>query len=215
MITGMDESAAPTRERILDAAIDLFGRKGYSATSVGEIEEAAGLVPRSGGLYKHFPSKRALLDAAVQRRAQVAERAGEIVTSLLRGDIRSELRGYGGGSLQIIRDDQSLLRIIMREGDGAPELRDEFNDRIVRRGHASTVDWLRLAAERTGATDADIDGLATLILGWIINHCVLDTLFGESPVCMSDERFLDLWTDSTLKLLEANGLVDDPKEGSR
>src|SRR5690349_17475077 len=61
---------APTRERILDAAVELFGRQGYTRTSVGEIEAAAGLVPRSGGLYKHFPSKRALLEAAVTLRAQ-------------------------------------------------------------------------------------------------------------------------------------------------
>ena len=55
-----------TRERILAAAVELFGRQGYHGTSVGEIETAAGLVPRSGGLYKHFPSKAALLEAAIE-----------------------------------------------------------------------------------------------------------------------------------------------------
>jgi AcrR family transcriptional regulator len=209
------DTAAPTRERIVDAAVELFGSKGYSATSVGEIESAAGLVPRSGALYKHFESKRALLDAAVARRASVAKRAGELVGELLVGDVRKEARLYGHGSLRIIRDDQALLRIVMREGDNFPELRDEFQDRIVSRGHASTAEWLRLAAQRTGAPQADLDGLAALLLGGIINHCVLDTLFGAPPGGLSDEDFLDVWTDSTLKLLGAHGLVaDDPKEGS-
>jgi AcrR family transcriptional regulator len=209
------EAVTPTRERILDAAVELFGRKGYSATSVGEIEAAAGLVPRSGGLYKHFESKRALLDAAVARRARVAERAGEMVDELLRGDLRAEARLYGQGSLRIIRDDQALMRIVMREGDNSPELRDAFQQRIVSRGHASTVEWLRLAVARTGAPEPDLDGLAALILGSVINHCVLDTMFGEPPGGLSDEEFIDVWTDSTLKLLGAHGLVaDDPKEGS-
>jgi AcrR family transcriptional regulator len=208
-------TAAPTRERILDAAVELFGSKGYSATSVGEIEAAAGLVPRSGALYKHFASKRELLDAAVARRARVAERAGEMVGELLKGDIRREARLYGQGSLQIIRDDQALLRIVMREGDNFTELRDAFHERIVSRGHASTVSWLRMAAARTGAPEPDVNGLAALLLGAIINHCVLDTLFGEPSGGLSDDAFLDVWTDSTLKLLEAHGLVaDDPKEGS-
>jgi AcrR family transcriptional regulator len=208
--------SAPTRERILDAAVELFGRQGYSGTSVGEIEAAAGLVPRSGGLYKHFASKRALLEAAVARRARVAEDAGEQVDTALVGDVRAELRTVGRASLRIVADDQALMRIVMREGDGFPELRDEFYGRIVDRGQRSFVTWLRLAARRTGAPEPDLDALASLILGSIINHCVLSTLFGHAAGDVSDERFLDTWTDSTLKLLEAHGLVGDeqaPKEG--
>jgi AcrR family transcriptional regulator len=209
-------ASVPTRERILDAAVELFGRQGYSGTSVGEIEAAAGLVPRSGALYKHFASKRALLDAAVARRARAAERAGEIVDKLSSGDLRAEARLYGEGSLRIIRDDQSLMRIVMREGDNFPDLRDAFRERIVNRGHASTVEWLRLAAARTGTPEPDLDGLAALVLGSVISHCVLDTLFGKSPGGLSDDEFLDTWTDSTLKLLEAHGLVaDNPKEDFR
>jgi AcrR family transcriptional regulator len=205
----------PTRERILDAAVELFGRKGYSAASVGEIEAAAGLVPRSGGLYKHFASKRALLDAAVDRRAAVAEHGREIAESVLRGDIRAEAREFGAASYRIIAADQAVLRIVMREGDNFPELRDEFHTRIVSSGHASTVMWLRKAVELTGAPEPDLDGLAALLLGSIIDYCVLDTLFGRPAGDLSEERFLDVWTDSTIKLLEAHGLVaDDPKEGS-
>lgn len=209
---------APTRERILDAAVELFGRQGYSRTSVGEVEAAAGLVPRSGGLYKHFPSKRALLEAAVTRRAKVAEQAGEQVDATATGDARAELRTMGRLSLRIVADDQALMRIVMREGDNFPELRDEFYERIVSRGQRSVVAWLRLAAERAGTRrpDLDVDALASLVLGSIINHCVLSTLFGHAAGDVSDERFLDTWTDSTLKLLEAHGLVSDdptPKEG--
>jgi AcrR family transcriptional regulator len=205
----------PTRERILDAAVELFGRKGYSATSVGEIETAAGLVPRSGALYKHFASKRALLDAAVDRRAAVAQHGREIAESVLRGDVPAEAREFGLGSLRIIDADQALLRIVMREGDNFPELRDEFHARIVSSGHASTVLWLRKAVELTGAPEPDLDGLAALLLGSIIDYCVLDTLFGRPAGDLSRERFLDVWTDSTIKLLGAHGLVaDDPKEGS-
>ena len=41
------ERPAPTRERILDAAVELFGRQGYSATSVGEIESGVEAVSGS------------------------------------------------------------------------------------------------------------------------------------------------------------------------
>lgn len=212
------EGQVPTRERILDAAVELFGRQGYSGTSVGEIEAAAGLAPRSGALYKHFASKRAVLEAAVSRRARVAEAAGEVVDATFSGDVRAELPMVGRASLRIIADDQALMRIVMREGDTFPELRDEFFGRIVSRGQASTVAWLRLAAKRTGAPEPpDVEALAGLILGSVINHCVLTTLFGQAADDVSDERFLAAWTDSTLKLLDAHGLVTTeptPEEGT-
>ena len=40
-----DRSAAA--QRIVDEAMRLFGEKGYAATSVGDIEAAAGLTPRA------------------------------------------------------------------------------------------------------------------------------------------------------------------------
>ena len=52
----MTTETQPTRERILLAARRLFAEQGYKGTSVGEIEAAAGLSPRAGALYKHFPS---------------------------------------------------------------------------------------------------------------------------------------------------------------
>ncbi len=204
------DPAAPTRERILEAAVELFGRQGYSGTSVGEIEAAAGLAPRSGALYKHFESKRSLLEEAVARRARVAEAAGETIDATLSGDVRTELPLVGRVSLRIVADDQALMRIVMREGDTFPELRDEFFGRIVSRGQASTVAWLRLVAKRAGAPEPpDVEAFAGLMLGSIINHCVLTTLFGQPAGGVSDERFLTTWTDSTLTLLDAHGLVPD------
>lgn len=44
----------------------LFGEQGYSATSVAQIEAAAGLRPGAGGLYAHFRSKEALLRAGLE-----------------------------------------------------------------------------------------------------------------------------------------------------
>ncbi|HEY3008994.1 MAG TPA: helix-turn-helix domain-containing protein, partial [Micromonosporaceae bacterium] len=53
-------TALSTKDTIVAAAMELFGRQGYHATTVAQIEAAAGLSAGAGGLYRHFPSKRAL-----------------------------------------------------------------------------------------------------------------------------------------------------------
>lgn len=52
-----------TRQALLDAALELFARQGYSGTSVRQIAEAVGV--RDSALYAHFDAKRQLLETLV------------------------------------------------------------------------------------------------------------------------------------------------------
>ncbi len=60
--------AAATPERILDAAISSFGAQGYDATSLDAL--AGGLGVRKQTILYWYPSKEALLGAAVDRTGQ-------------------------------------------------------------------------------------------------------------------------------------------------
>ena len=67
----------PRRELLLQAAADLFSAKGYHAVGIDDIGAAAGI---SGpGVYRHFPSKVAILEALCDRAlASMLEGAREI-----------------------------------------------------------------------------------------------------------------------------------------
>ena len=54
-----------TREALVDAAGELFGRAGYAATSIDEIVAAAGVT--KGAMYHHFPDKEALFKAVFEK----------------------------------------------------------------------------------------------------------------------------------------------------
>jgi len=58
------ERAARTRVEILEAAITLFARRGYLATTMAELAKAIRMTP--GALYWHFPTKEDLLLAAIE-----------------------------------------------------------------------------------------------------------------------------------------------------
>ncbi len=53
-----------TRQRILEAALELFSVQGFEATSISQIASAVGI--RKASLYSHFESKQAILDALVR-----------------------------------------------------------------------------------------------------------------------------------------------------
>src|ERR1700734_2295321 len=57
--------ARANRSRILDAAEEVFGRGGTSA-STGEVARLAGV--GIGTVFRHFPTKAALLEAVLVRR---------------------------------------------------------------------------------------------------------------------------------------------------
>jgi AcrR family transcriptional regulator len=50
-----------TKERILNASIDLFSKKGYKDVSVREIAKAVGI--KASSLYKHYQSKEDILES--------------------------------------------------------------------------------------------------------------------------------------------------------
>lgn len=59
------EEALETREKILDAAIDIFFENGVSASSLNEIALRAGVT--RGAVYWHFKNKRDIFDALHER----------------------------------------------------------------------------------------------------------------------------------------------------
>lgn len=59
-------------ERIMEAAADVFAEAGFAQTSMDAIAEASGT--SKGGLYFHFPTKRVLFLALLERVAQLLQR---------------------------------------------------------------------------------------------------------------------------------------------
>jgi AcrR family transcriptional regulator len=62
------EVGSSARQRILDAAYELFSRRGIQAVGVNEVIERAGVATAT--LYRHFPSKEKLVLAFLDLREQ-------------------------------------------------------------------------------------------------------------------------------------------------
>ena len=61
-----------TKQRILDAALELFSDHGFDTVSVGQIAKAVGI--KAPSLYNHFSGKQAIFDAIFEATAAQYER---------------------------------------------------------------------------------------------------------------------------------------------
>ena len=111
-------SAAERRERILDAATEVFAEHGYAAASMGEIASRAGVV--ASVIYDHFPSKRELHIELLQIHGE-----GLIRRSIdeIEGDVperiqRSSLEAY----FRFVEEDPFVWRFLFRDPPADPEI---------------------------------------------------------------------------------------------
>ncbi len=65
------EAQARTRRRLIDAAAEVFGDKGFRASSLTDVAERAGYT--IGAVYSNFASKDELFHALMRERLQMAE----------------------------------------------------------------------------------------------------------------------------------------------
>lgn len=70
---GPYRQSSARRDKILDAAVEVFAREGYNAGSIRKVAEVAEV--SEGGLLHHFPTKAKLLSAVLEHRDARAEAA--------------------------------------------------------------------------------------------------------------------------------------------
>jgi AcrR family transcriptional regulator len=202
----MTEVQAPTRDRIVSAARQLFAERGYNGTSVGEIEAAAGLSPRSGALYKHFPSKRAVMAAVMAQHSDAVREMDSRLELMPVGDLRAELALTARWGLAELRREHELTRIVMKEGERFPELAKAFQEAIVMRGHRMTAAWLIRRVQREGGHIEDADAFASVATDSLVGYTLQEVLFGPSPAGVDEERFLAAWVETTHAMVRS--LID-------
>jgi AcrR family transcriptional regulator len=194
-------TSSTTRERIIDAAMRLFGERGYAATSIAKIEAAAGLTPGAGGLYHHFDSKEAVLAAGIERqlsRLDALRAIRRVLTPL--GDVRAELTLIARYILAELDSESDLLRILASEARSRPQLLTAAVDQLVSSTFEGFAGWI---AERSqpSVPGERAEALAALGLGSLLSSRLLRDVLGV-PAHVDDETLVATWVESMLLVLD-------------
>jgi len=192
----------------MDAALDLVAEHGYSRASVGAIERAAGMAPRSGALYQHFQGKDDLLRSAVERDLAAIDELGGVIAMLPLGDLRSELTLLARWNLSSLERRSRLARLVRRESAHLPpDLLDQLYARLVAQPYEQIVDWLRDRYAAAGIEPPDLHTLAFILIEPMSSYRGMREMFGRTLDDIDDERFVAGWVDVALAVAQQDGLA--------
>ena len=131
----LDEAPSPVprrsaKERILDAALEVFSHKGFHPATMDEIAERAGV--GKGTLYRYFATKEKLFGELVRLRLEeLGNRAGAVIDGS--DDVLTMISKYIRLYFEFFDRNQRLYRLIVQEqldlGDHSP---NEYFGRVLK-----------------------------------------------------------------------------------
>jgi AcrR family transcriptional regulator len=107
----MSDNAPTTRDRLMEAARELFTTAGYHATTTPILAKRAGVA--EGTIYRHFPSKQALLNASYQEIQRWGSATVREVTTAGVGSVGERLNSLGRKWLECAERDPARIRLLL------------------------------------------------------------------------------------------------------
>ncbi len=154
------------RQQMLDAALEVFSAKGFHATSVSDVVEAAGVA--RGTFYLYFTSKQALFEALVE----------ELILELEHGISRVDISPDAPPPFEQLRANvlwlmglpharPQMLKLLLWEAVGADEAADRKLASFHRRMFALTEHSLRLGTQMGLVRPCDTSVTARALVGMV------------------------------------------------
>jgi AcrR family transcriptional regulator len=210
MIFGQLKSGSPCRwrrrksarpEEILDAALELFTEKGFSATRMLDVAKKAGI--SKGTLYLYFENKEAIFRAVVQE--MMAPRLDEFeeMVKLYKGPSDVLLRKMIKGWWQSVGETRlsAIPKLIVSEAGNFPELAEFFVNTVVKRGRKVFTDVVSRGITSGEFNVYEPRAVARLIVAPLVQLTIWMHSLKVYDENMSNEDFLELHTEFILKAL--------------
>ena len=164
-----------TRQKLLDAAIDLFSEVGYAAAGLGEIIERAGM--SKGALYHHFDSKEALATAIIEQGTNLTRDAFRHVCESSSPGLENLIHGVFIVAELLVSDKTARTAEQLTRGLA------EFNS-AASRAWSSLLDSMTTQARRASAEDDLWEGVDPDV----VSEAILNTMLGAQLLSKTADR---------------------------
>jgi AcrR family transcriptional regulator len=193
--SGLDE----TRERILQAAAQVFARDGYARATTRTLAAAAGV--NEVTLFRHFGNKQNLFAAVVDRYAAPAVTAA--LEAQLTGDFYQDLLIMGRQVMQLMLERGEAVRLMLCEAEHFPEVRETMAQNPRRLREALST-YLQQQMQCGRVRELHAEAAAQAFWGMFFAYSISLGLLSESvkPELTTEELvelFVDIFVRGTIK----------------
>lgn len=182
--------------------MSLFAERGYDGTSVADIQISAGLTGGSGALYKHFPSKAAVLEAGVDAYLESLHRNSSATVHDLPADPREALQAIASSVIDSMTADETMLRVLLRDLGQHPELAERLWQGVLANVYTELADWIRRQATDGTISVSDPDAVAAVLMSALTQWPILQALLNKTPGDLTRSAFVAAWTDTAGRVLD-------------
>lgn len=173
------------RDQILEAAVRLWLRGGFDATSVAAIAREAGL--GKGTLYLYFPTKDAILEEAV-RRYSLLSAVGELTHLLEAAAPEEAIPRMVCGLWTRLRERSPIIGLVLREVPLRPENARTFIEKVVLPTNRLLADYLDSGVASGALRPLNTFVAARALVGMLVMFLMTQEVLGGGALSpLSDE----------------------------
>ena len=192
-------SEEETRQRILDAAVELFSERGYDGAATRAIAALAGV--NQVTLFRHFGSKKSLFQAMLRHNSALPGLEFAL-RERLTGDYRQDLLILATQVLTLLHARRKEIIMLLAEAERQPEML-EMVAFVPLQQRQMVSDYLKWQISQGHVRPLDPDLAAQGLLGMLLTYCLGLNLLTEALARMPLEevaaQFVDLFVEGTRK----------------
>lgn len=183
-------NSSETQDKILDAAISNFAKKGYYGTKTADIARDSGV--SEGAVFKYYNTKKDIFRGVMNKIIQ------KIVPELLMmtdqefqglvqaEDPRQQIKAYVKIRIERVTQNIDTFRIIMNELQYHPDIMDEFKEQFILKAIKKIEMFFNFGIEKGIFRQIDPHIAGRSLMG-MMNMIVLESIVFKKPMELDKE----------------------------
>jgi AcrR family transcriptional regulator len=176
--TSRAERAAERRAAIIDAALDEFIARGFTATRLDDVAKRAGVA--KGTIYLHFKDKESMFEELI--RTALVPLIGRLhAPPPIGGSVRDTIEGFARSFVQEVAGTKrgDIVRLIVAEGPRFPAIADFYYREVVSRGLAAMRGLIELGVARGEIAHKNLAAFPQIVVAPAIVAVIWQSLFSR------------------------------------
>ena len=197
-----------TRQRLIDAALQLFSTQGITETTTRQIAELAQV--NEVTLFRHFGNKQGLLLAAISESA-VFKDFGESLREKASqtSSLHQALKDYASDRLQALEQVPELVLSVVGESRRYSSEHQQVIGEYLTQANQYVAEYIATVIEREQLqTNLPVSQLASLLNSLLLGYAAIQFTTGFQALWQSRDEFLESLVELFLNQVEAESSVE-------